>query len=837
MPTRMIRAESLEPEVELSSATVAWRDRSLQTLSNFAAEGLMDESQLHSAAAYLDLAIETILGGRRFSTVVQSFSDHISRVFPDQPAIARKILEECTNVLISVALEDDIGFSGRVLETVLDIPDRIAGVQLLDESTALARRNSHLASPGLPKHISEDAALLAMFETATVGICMAAPNGRINRVNQRLLDILGLSGERVIGALASSLLRSYFRLTESQLQVISEYTLGNAPGLSLESVIDRPDGSSAWIAADSSSVTDEHGHVQYILGFVEDVTDRRAAWRVQRNSEERIQALFQNSSDVIGIVSEDGLLEFVSESIERILGYSQSSLIGHDVLDIVAEENRSKLQDVFESVLETPRQTGQAAARLIHTNGSWRWMEVDFTNLMDVPSVKGVVITARDVTKRKSFEQQLERLAYYDSLTALPNRMHFRERLDAALAESVVTGRPLAVVFLDLDRFKMINDRYGHDGGDSTLMAVGQRILDTLRPGEMVARLGGDEFALIIENASRSRALQTATRIIRALEQQFPGHQRFFTIGASAGIAMSSPTLDQPNELLRAADIALYRSKALGGGVANLFHPDMFEEALAQGELERDLQLALDRQEMAPWFQPEYDLVTGELCGLEVLMRWNRPDGAVDVPERFVRVAEELGIIVPLGMQILAEACELVAAWNVDRAPTDQIPISFNVSPREISLPEYPDRIATLLQEKGFDPSLLSIEVDERIVLEASPELERFVRSITSLGVNLVIDSFGGGYASWNQVRRLRASRVKIDRDAVGHSSAGEADLTVLKALVTIATTIGVVVTAVGLADAHLVEHTRAIGCHRGQGSHLCPPLPAIDVPSVLFNR
>jgi diguanylate cyclase (GGDEF)-like protein/PAS domain S-box-containing protein len=833
----MMRAKSTGPEFELSSATRFLWNRCLDTFTAIAAEDpAFDVAAIESATDFLDLAIESIFDGRRFAAAIQDFNDDLARILPDHADVARRILEESTSVLMSAALEADPGFSGRVLDMVLDVPDRISSVRLVDNATALDRQLVQSGQSQAWRSTSDLATLTAIFNTQTVGACVVTTDGRIEQVNQRLLDILGIAADRMIGRSALSVLRSHFRFSEGQLQQITAYIQGKAPGLTLESMIDRPDGSTVWVSADSMPVLDSSGQAQYFLGFVEDITDRRAARQIQRNSEERIQALFENSSDVIGILSSDGLLEFVSESIRHILGYEPDDLIGQDVLSIVTEEGRSKLQDVLEWVLESPRQTSQAAARLMHTNGSWRWMEIDFTNLMDVPGVKGVVITARDVTRRKTFEQQMERLAYYDSLTALPNRMHFRERLDTALAAAANTGRSLAVVFLDLDRFKLINDRYGHDGGDSTLVAVGQRILDSLRPGEMVARLGGDEFALIIENASRTRAMQSATRIIRALEEHFPGQQRFFTVRASAGIAISSPELDQPNELLRAADIALYRSKALGGGIATLFRPDMFAEAITRGTLERDLQLALDRQEMTPWFQPEHDLLTGELCGFEVLMRWNRSDGSVEPPEAFIPMAEELGIIVPLGIQVLAEACTQLAAWNAARPMARQLPISFNVSHREISLPEYPVRIGDLLRETGLDPSLVSFEIDDRIFRESSPEIDRFVQSVKAIGAGVVVDNFGGGLASWSQIRRLGANRVKIARDALENSEANGAGLAIVTALISMASTVGVLVTAVGLADADQVERARLAGCNRGQGYYLNPPLLASEVEAALFG-
>lgn len=692
----------------------------------------------------------------------------------------------------------------------------------------------HLESADIPAIFTSDPTLNALFTTGAVGVCLTGEDGTVLQVNQRLLDIFGITADRIVGLNGSKLLESFTTVSDWHRELLARHSDGTSPRILLESTIDRPDGSCISIAGDSVRIQNPLSGEWCYLGFVEATSDRNTAQRVQRNSEERIQALVQNSSDIIGIVSEQGLLDYVTGSVERILGYDPASLLGRDVLGLIAAESQPSLQDVFEGVQEVHRQQAQASARFFHADGSWRWMELDFTNLLDVPSVGGVVVTARDVTKRKTFEQQLERLAYYDTLTALPNRMHFRERLEAALASLDRPGANVAVVFLDLDRFKTINDRFGHDGGDTALIAVAQRILDALRPGELVARLGGDEFGLLIEDATPARAMHAANRVLAAISRKLPDRNHTFNLAATAGVALRTPSLNQPAEILRAADIALYKGKHAGGGVATLFQPAMYDEALARAELERDLRLALDRQEMAPWFQPELDLNTGDLCGFEVSMRWRRPGSHMLTPDAFLIAAAELGIIVPLGFSVLRSASKQLVEWSTAYPHVRATAITFNVSAREIAQPDYAERIVEILRETDLEPTRLRIEIEDRIFREPSPDLARFVAAIAGFGIDLVVDGFGGGYASWRQLRRWQVHQVKIARDAIADLDDVEAKVALLKGLTARASASGIVVSAVGLDTSDLVEFARDIGCDRGQGLHLGPPLPAEGIPALL---
>jgi len=724
----------------------------------------------------------------------------------------------------------------RDLETILGDQTGAAAILFAAIPTLLASARQVVVTPRVPANgrdetevaAGPDVSALRLLDslagTQVVGVCIQADDGTILQANQRLSDIFGQPVEEVIGNRIAGLLdRGHARQS-------SDGERQHGPGLSIR----RRDGTEVHIVMQCIDVAYVAGQPGVTMCLVDDEIDRRVVEKLQRNSEERIQALVQNLSDVIAIVSTEGTLDYVSDSIERILGYAPADLVGRNVLDLVPVESQGSLTQIFDEVLEGPRDARQTSTRVAHRDGSWRWMEIDLTNLADVPSVGGVVVTARDVTRRKSVEQQLERLAYYDTLTSLPNRMHFRERLDAAVAAANEADESVAVIFLDLDRFKMINDQYGHDAGDNALVTVSQRILDSLLPGEMVARLGGDEFAVLVERATGSRALKAANRILAAISGRLPDHHRVYNLEASAGVAVSSYQLPRPGELLRAADIALYRSKALGGGVATLFTTGMYDAAIERAEQERSVQQALVGNEMVPWFQPEYDLESNRITSLEVLMRWQHGDGTIDTPEAFLDVATDLGLIVPMGLGILREACRRAVAWTAALPASVPVRLSFNVSEREVAQPDFPAQVDQVLQETGLDPTLLAVEIDDQVFHKPGTRLDRFVLTMRELGMDVIVDGVGGGHASWNQLRRLRPDRLKLHRDVLGSMQGTEVSQAIVHSVTTMARMLGVPVTAVGLEDTSLVARAVRGQCQRGQGSLLARPVPAADILPLL---
>ena len=560
----------------------AFRGELRSALRRQAIESGIDPVRVRSLLHAVDQAAADILAGATFATVVRHVHGTIATLFPSAPDLDRALLEGATNILMVAAIQAGSGLGAQVLDQVLARPGPAAttgGERGDDGGTTIPE---HIRA--LRREVDTDAALQALFATRAVGVCLTDLDGTLVKANERYRAILGIVEPDAMGIQHEILLHDRFRFSEDQRDTIERHSSHDERHVAFDGLVSRPDGSTAWVAADSTLIEGVDGGPRFFLGLVEDVTYQRIAMHARGQEAERFLTLIQHGSDIFGIVSRQGRIEYVSRSVERVLGYDPDTLHGTEFLDLAAPHDREALAAVFRTALDQPHESRRSGATLLHRDGTSRWMEIDLTNLDDVDGMSGVVVSARDATTRKSAEEQLQRLAYFDSLTGLPNRVQFRERLDAALGTAAATGETTGVIFIDLDRFKAINDRFGHDGGDTALMAVGERLMSAVQPGDLAARYGGEEFAVLLNDTSPERAMRVARRVIRAVATAVAGHGMNGALSASAGVALRSDGMHTSRELLRAADLALYRSKARGGGVATLYRPgtDTWEDLARQ---------------------------------------------------------------------------------------------------------------------------------------------------------------------------------------------------------------------------------------------------------------
>jgi diguanylate cyclase (GGDEF)-like protein/PAS domain S-box-containing protein len=555
------------------------------------------------------------------------------------------------------------------------------------------------------------------------------------------------------------------------------------------------------------------------------------------DSEQRFRSLVQNASDVTAILDASGQLRYVSPAAERVWGQTPASLADQNVFDMVHPDDTAAGQVHFVEVVRQSGLTLSTELRLQHADSTWRDFEVVATNLLDQPAVAGVVATYRDVTERKAFERQLRHLAFHDALSQLPNRALFLDRLEQALARAQRHARSVAVLFLDLDNFKMVNDSLGHHAGDALLQEVATRLRTCLRTEDTAARLGGDEFAVLLEEVTDpNEVVAVAERILSALRSPVDIAGRAVTIGVSIGIELSTPADERGDELLRRADLALYRAKADGKGGYAVFDPSLESHALERLELETDLRLALDRQELKLVYQPILRLDDGRIGEVEALLRWHHPRRGIVSPLTFVPIAEATGLIVPIGQWVLEEACRQLRAWRDDYPTVPPLVMSVNLSGRQFQNPGLVADVARTLHETSIDPACLKLEITESVLMSDVESAAETCAALKRLGVQLAIDDFGTGYSSLAQLKRLPFDTLKIDRAFVDGLGRDEQDIAIVNSVVNLAKTLNLSVTAEGIETAVQEAHLRSVGCERGQGYLFARPLPPETMAAMLAN-
>ncbi len=573
-----------------------------------------------------------------------------------------------------------------------------------------------------------------------------------------------------------------------------------------------------------------------ILGAIAAITMGVLMRRAGAHRASQFRSLVHNASDLITVVDAAGIIKYQSPSSEQLVGLSPDRLVGTPLRDLVLADDRDSFDELLATGLAKASVVMTGEFRVKHADGSIRHVDTIVSNLMADATVGGLVFNTRDVTDHRLLEEQLERRAFFDSLTGLPNRAVFRDRLDHALARSARRGDVLAVLLLDLDRFKFVNDSLGHDAGDELLVAVGSRIQQCSRASDTAARLGGDEFAILIEDdASEEAAVALAGRLLETLTSPFEVRGREVFIGASIGIALDVGASGQPDELIRNADTAMYAAKGAGKGRCVVFQPSMHQRTLEFFEVQADLQRGLVRGEFVLHYQPIVDLETGSLRGVEALVRWLHPTQGSIMPGAFIPVAEETGLIVPLGVWVLGEACRQAAEWR-DRFPeTSTLSMSVNLSMRQLLEPDLVPRVADVLADVDLDPRGLTLEITEGSLLQEMGETAAKLGALKELGAQLALDDFGTGSSSLGHLRQFPIDVLKIDKSFVdGLGDEGSDASALVRAIIELARTLHLTTVAEGIETSEQLAELRSAGCDLGQGYLFAKPMPREDLEAVL---
>lgn len=592
----------------------------------------------------------------------------------------------------------------------------------------------------------------------------------------------------------------------------------------------RKDGEFVWVESTATSLFEE----QEVYCVVRDITESKLAEQRLQESEQRYGSLFEHNPIAVFTTDRAGRFLSANTAGERITGHKVMDWLGRPFVDMVAPKEKALVMERFAKVLEGRPQTMNLTildSRLQEMEMETWWMPMIVNG-----QVAGIIGVSQDVTARNELADRLEWQAFHDPLTGLRNRTWFMNRFEGNLAVAEQTCQ--GILFLDLDNFKRINDSFGHEAGDQLLIQFADRLRRCLGEAEVPVRLGGDEFIVMLgEGATERTAIAVAERIASALTTAFTlGEQEVF-MTVSIGVAIRSKRHQEPADLLRDADVAVYWAKNQGKASCALFEPRMNLRSLERVNLETDLRRALQREEFRVHYQPVVNLQTGQVDGVEALVRWQHPQRGLVPPGEFIPLAEETGLILPLGRWVLEEACRQLKQWHAMR-PNGPWPfVSVNLSPRQFQQPELVEQVASVLRQHQLPTGALKLEITENVVLGDLQMVIATMEELRGLGVQLALDDFGTGYSSLNHLRRLPVGTLKIAGSFMEGLGERPEAAAIVKSIVGLAKTLNMMVTCEGVEHAEQLALLRTLGCDRVQGYYLARPMPAEAVETLLERR
>jgi diguanylate cyclase (GGDEF)-like protein/PAS domain S-box-containing protein len=671
--------------------------------------------------------------------------------------------------------------------------------------------------------VAAEAQLAAVADAVSDVIVITDADGLVMWASDAVRRELGLDPEQVIGTLATNIVHPDDRVVvaDGYVDLVNE-TFAASP---LNVRLRRADGKYRWFEATGSNRLADPS-IRGLVISMRDISERRAAEAALRVSEERNRSILEAAADAIISVDTDGIIQTFNRAAELIFGVPAGRVIGEFFGGFLAPD---ALGAVLTS-LDGGQRSAQIETLATRADGERFAAHIAISDVQ-VGETHYYTAVLRDVSDQRAMELALRTAASCDDLTGLPNRRALLARAQDAIDLARVSDGVVGMVFIDLDRFKLVNDGLGHDAGDELLVLVAERIAGAIRSGDVVARLGSDEFAVLCPSADDLDAIKTvAVRIVDAIGGSFIIAENEVFIGASIGVSVSTGQ-ETPLELLRFADTAMYRAKARGNPGVEVFDSGMENNAARRLGLESALRQATRRGELVMYYQPIVDLDDGRTTYLEALVRWDRPGVGLVLPDMFIPVAEETGIIMDIGPWVLRRAVDDCRLWQ-ETAPG--VGVSVNVSVRQVESGVLVDAVRAALLESDLDPDLLTIEITESVMLEHSDRNAGIMRRIRDLGVHMSLDDFGTGYSSLTYLRRLPIDSIKIDRSFLQSLGSALRDDAMLHAIVELGAAHDLVVVAEGIDTDAKLALVRSVGCHRGQGFLFSKPMPFAQAVAYL---
>ncbi len=671
-----------------------------------------------------------------------------------------------------------------------------------------------------------EARFRAMVRESSDIMAIIDAHGYLTYVSPATERILGLDSDALIGTNAFDLVHPDDR--PLALHAFDVATSEPDAADQVEFRMSHADGGWRNIEAVSTNLV----HDPAIAGLVvsaRDVTDRRRAEAELREAQERFRSAFEHAPIGMALMALDGRLFRVNRAMVQILGRSTEELLITTVRDLTHPDDHEACAEALGRLLSGQAPSLQLELRYIHHDGHPVWVSLSWSLVRDLHgNALYFVCQMEDITERKASGEALAHQAIHDPLTGLPNRTLFVDRLGRELTRAAAMNRRMAVLFLDLDRFKVVNDSLGHSAGDRLLVAVADRLSGAMRPDDVVARFGGDEFTVLCQNVTSAETAELiAERIGEVIAKPVPLVEGEVFVTASIGIAMSDGQHDTPETLLRNADAAMYSAKENGRDRSEVFDAPTHHRAVDDLRTDSALHRAIERGELRMHYQPVLDIARGALTGFEALIRWQHPERGLVPPSEFIPLAEETGLIVPLGAWALEESCRQAVRWYKASSDRTRLSMSVNLSPRQLAEPSFPNDVARVLSQTGMYPDSLWLEITETTLMRDIESALSALGALRALGLHLAIDDFGTGYSSMAYLERLPVESLKIDRSFVAGVGRRSDSSAIATAIVSLAHALRLKTVAEGIEQPEQLEWLRSIGCEFGQGFLFGPARPA----------